>query len=275
MDGADSDRCGCHSGNAMRRCQRDAEDRDDLRDHLDRLYRSARHMEFAPPVTSEALHREVLQIAREQGIQEDMYVRITFYLGGDGSWHSENDIHYLVSCRSMRSELGSRPPAKVGVTRFRRIDSDAMPAYVKAGANYLNSRYAMLDVRARGFDDALFLTAEGVVAEATGSTLFFFKDGAIHTPSLDCDILPGITRNRIIQLCAANGIEVHERKILPEELQSFEGAVLAGTMVELRPISVLDSHQLNTRTPLHGKLVELLSDYAYQPHPSKSSVAYP
>ena len=236
----------------------------DLMEHLRRLYRSAEYMSFSAPVTIDRLHAEVKRIAEHEHVQEDAYLRITFFLGGDGSWHSVNDVHYMISFRSMRSELGVRAPATLGLTRYRRIASDAMPAYVKAGANYLNSRYAMLDVRSRGFNDALFLTSDGMVAEATGSTIFFFRKGEILTPSLDCGILPGVTRARIIRLCAENGLPVTELKIPEADLFSFDGAILTGTMVEIRPVSRLEAWHYNPESALHGKLIELLRDYVFR-----------
>jgi branched-chain amino acid aminotransferase len=244
----------------------------DLKDHLVRLYASAKHMTFDPPVTLNQLHEHILEIALQEQISEDVYVRITFFLGGEGSWHSVNDIHYMVSFRSLPSELGTRPPVALGISSYQRISAPSMPPFVKAGANYLNSRYGVLDVRARGFDDALFLTTEDAVSEASGSTLFLFKDGEIHTPSLDCDILPGITRARLIRLCQSQGIVVREKKIFRTELASYEGGVLTGTMVEIRPISRIESWTYDTHCPAHDRVIEALQEYIYQAGPNNSFV---
>lgn len=235
----------------------------DLMEHLERLYRSAELMSFQPPLSIEQLLTEVKQVAEREPIREDAYVRITFFLGGDGSWYSSNDIHYMISFRSMPSELGTRAPTTLGLTRYRRIAGNAMPPHVKAGANYLNSRYALLDVRRRGFNDALFLTSDGMVAEATGSTVFFFRNGEILTPSLECDILPGITRARVIELCTENGMPVLEGRIREDELSSYDGAILTGTMVEITPVSRLEAWTYNPETSLHAKLIALLRDYVY------------
>ena len=80
----------------------------DLGDHLKRLYASAKHMTFSPPVPMDQLLNETLEIVRNEKIQEDVYFRITFFLGGDGSWHTVKDVHYMISFRSLPSELGSR-----------------------------------------------------------------------------------------------------------------------------------------------------------------------
>ncbi len=247
----------------------------DLKEHLARLYASAKHMTFVPPVTLSQLHEHTLAIARQERITEDVYVRITFFLGGEGSWHSVNDIHYMVSFRSLPSELGSRPPVTLGISSYQRISAPSMPPFVKAGANYLNSRYGVLDVRARGFDDALFLTGAEVVSEASGSTLFLFKGDEIHTPSLDCDILPGITRARLIRLCRAQEIVVREKNISRTELNSYDGAIITGTMVEIRAVSRIESWTYNTRTKAHDRLTKALREYVYQTGPDNSFVVIP
>jgi branched-chain amino acid aminotransferase len=236
----------------------------DLPAHIARLYRSAECLLFKPPLTAAQLEAEVLQIAASEKIQEDVYVRITFYLGGDGSWHSVHDIHYMISFRSMPSELGTRAPAALGLSRYRRISAEAMPASVKAGANYLNSRYGLLDVRARGFDDVLFMTQDNFVAEASGSTIFFLKGGELYTPSLDCDILAGITRGRILKLCREHGVPVHEVKIPADKLSDYEGAFLTGTMIEIRPVSRLESKVYQCGDAVSGRVIELLREFIQQ-----------
>ena len=246
----------------------------DLTEHISRLYSSAKHLALTPPLSSDRLRDEILQIAEHEKIQEDVYVRITFFLGGNGSWHSSNDIHYMISFRSLPSELGTRAPAALGVSWYRRISSQAMPPFVKAGANYLNSRYGMLDVRARGFDDALFLTADDLVSEATGSTIFFFKKGELFTPSLDCDILPGITRARIIKLCREDGLLVHEVKIPKKQLSAYDGAILTGTMVEIRPVVRLEAWYYDPKSALHDRLIRLFREYVYHAAPDKSLVSF-
>jgi branched-subunit amino acid aminotransferase/4-amino-4-deoxychorismate lyase len=120
-------------------------------------------------------------------------------------------------------------------------------------------------VRSRGFNDALFLTSDGMVAEATGSTIFFFRKGEILTPSLDCGILPGITRARLIRLCAENDLPVQELMIPQADLSSYDGAILTGTMVEIRPVSRLEAWHYNPESALHAKLIELLRDYLFRP----------
>jgi branched-chain amino acid aminotransferase len=227
----------------------------DLDAHLDRLYESIAQIGFPEPVAQAGLKRELLALLAEEPVREDCYIRITVFIGGDGSWRTSEGIHYMISARSLPSMLGRHQPVRLGVSRYRRISSRSMPPQVKAGANYLNSRYALLDATARGFDDALFLTEGGFVSEATGSAIFFIKQGRLHTPSLDCDLLRSITRMRVIRICGSLGIPVCEEQIAAAAIPGFEAAFLAGTMVELRPIGSIDDTRFATDHPV-GRAIQ-------------------
>jgi len=235
----------------------------DLKEHLKRLYVSAEHMTLLPAISIHQLLDEVLEIVRREDVREDVYIRITFFIGGDGSWHTVEGVHYMISIRSLPSELGVRPALALGISAYRRISAPSMPPFVKAGANYLNSRYGVLDVRGRGFDDALFLTEGDLLSEASGSTLFLFKGGEIHTPSLECDILPGITRSRLIKLCAENNMHVQEKKIHRDELHGYDGAMLAGTMIEIKPVKCIESWNFNRSIVLCERMAKILSGFIY------------
>ncbi|MBX9727152.1 MAG: aminotransferase class IV, partial [Rickettsiales bacterium] len=93
-----------------------------------------------------------------------------------------------------------------------------------------------------GFDDALMLDYRGYLAEATGANLFLVIDGEIHTPKADC-FLDGITRRTVIQLAKDNGITVHERHIMPEELARTQEVFLTGTAAEITPVSEIDGQK--------------------------------
>ena len=88
---------------------------------------------------------------------------------------------------------------------------------------------------AKGCSDALFMDYRGYVAEATGANIFFVKDGEVHTPDPDC-FLNGITRQTVIGMLKEKGITVHERHIMPEELEGFEQCWLTGTAAEVTPV---------------------------------------
>jgi branched-chain amino acid aminotransferase len=102
----------------------------------------------------------------------------------------------------------------------------------KAAGLYMICTLSRQHAEARGYDDALMFDWRGQVAEATGANTFFVKDGALHTPTPDC-FLDGITRRTVMDLARRRGIEVVERAIWPEELESFEQMFLTGSAAEV------------------------------------------
>ena len=163
----------------------------------------------------------------------------------------------------MISDLGFAQHTSLGITRHRRISFNSMPPSVKAGANYLNSRYAFLDAKERGFDGALFLAQDSFISESTGSCIFFIKNDVLFTPSIDSDILVGITRNRIIELARFSGIKIFEEKITVKDLPTFAGAFLVGTMIELKPIARIEDIVYDPTHEIITKLITLLKNYVY------------
>jgi branched-chain amino acid aminotransferase len=108
-----------------------------------------------------------------------------------------------------------------------------------------------------GYADAMMLDWEGRVAECTGANIFFVKDGRIHTPIADC-FLAGITRATVIELAARRGLEVIERRIMPDELTAFDECFLTGSAAEVTPVSEIAHWRF-----VPGKISALLmNDYA-------------
>lgn len=235
----------------------------DLDQHLDRLYQSIQSLSFKAPISQGAMKEEVLRIFEQENIQQDTYIRITLFIDGETSWSEEEHISYVISMRSMASQLNHTSAVSLAFSQYKRISSASMPPSVKAGANYLNSRYALLDTKKRGFGGALFTNEHDFISESTGACVFFIKNGALYTPSADCDILVGVTRNRILQLSRQMGIPVYEEQLPKSSIYSFEAAFLAGTMVELKPISNIEDLRLNPGHPLFLQIAEALKKYVY------------
>jgi branched-chain amino acid aminotransferase len=114
----------------------------------------------------------------------------------------------------------------------------------------------------KGYADALMLDWQGRVAECTGANVFFVKDGALHTPIADC-FLDGITRRTVIELAKRRGIEVVERRIMPEELASFEECFICGTGAEVTPVSEAGPYKF-TPAAISRAMVE---DYSAEVNP--------
>lgn len=235
----------------------------DLTEHIDRLYNSLSSLEFETITTKEEVIEEIHKIIAENTISECVYLRITFFIDGESSWSETKNISRVISIRSMKSNLDQKNTLSLAVSSFARISNDVMPPRIKAGANYLNSRYALLESLKRGYDGALFLTKNGNISESTGSCIFFIKGNSLVTPSIDCDILIGITRNRIISLARKNKIEVFERKITIEELSNFDAAFLAGTMIELKQILSIEKNKFQIDNDVYQQVLFILKNYLY------------
>ena len=109
---------------------------------------------------------------------------------------------------------------------------------------------------AKGCSDALMMDYRGYVAEATGANIFFVKDGEVHTPIADC-FLSGLTRRTVLELLARRGVKVHERHIMPEELDGFEQCWLTGSAAEVTPVGQIGPHAFTV-----GELtLAIASDY--------------
>lgn len=230
----------------------------DLNHHINRLYKSAKRLSLNPPLTKIQLKTHIKKILENEEISCNIYIRVTIFAGNEiGSWHERVYFNTLVSITEKESFLHNPKSFRLKVSSFKRIANDSMPPDVKAGANYLNSRYAHIEATDSGYDGALFLTRKGFISESTGSCIFFISENYVETPTLDSDILNSITRKRIIRLCRANGINIIEKCIPINLLQTYKAAFLVGTMMEIKPISEIDSVKYDTRNSTFETILKL------------------
>jgi branched-chain amino acid aminotransferase len=124
---------------------------------------------------------------------------------------------------------------RLTIAPWRRPAPYTAPVHSKASGLYMIAMLSRKHAEDTGFDDALMFDWRGQVAEATGANAFFIRDGALYTPTPDC-FLNGITRQTIMDLARRRGIEVNERAIWPEELESFQQMFLTGSAAEVTPV---------------------------------------
>jgi branched-chain amino acid aminotransferase len=159
---------------------------------------------------------------------------------------------------------------RLDIADYRRPDPRTAPVLAKAAGLYMICTISKHKAERNGYADALMLDWEGRVAECTGANVFFTRDGQIHTPIADC-FLDGITRQTVIGLARSRGLNVVERRILPEELASFNECFLTGTAAEVTPVSEIGTHRYSpgniTRT--------LIEDFtaAVRPDAARSAAA--
>jgi branched-chain amino acid aminotransferase len=212
-----------------------------LREHLRRLERSAKIARIPLPAAAARFEREVLEVIRANELHEDLHVRLIVFVDtDDGGLASREPVGYVIAPIPTTRYFESTG-LHVAVSSWHRTADNAIPARVKAAANYQNSRLALLQAKTDGYDDAILLNSDGSVAEGPGYTLFLVRDDQPMTPSVTSNILEGVTRSTLLTLFSESlGVTVEQREIDRTELYVADEAFFAGTAAEVTPILSVD-----------------------------------
>ena len=228
--------------------------------HSQRLKRSAELLDFDIPYSVAEIDAACKETCEKNGLT-DCYIRPVAYLGAEQlSVSSLNSkVHLAIAAWEWPSYFDPEVKKK-GIrlewAKWRRPDPATAPSTAKAGGLYMICTMSKTAAEKRGFADAMMLDWRGYVAEATGANVFFVQNGVLHTPRVD-HILDGITRQTIIEMAQARGVEVVVRDILPEELANFSECFLTGSAAEVTPVSEIGDNRF---TP--GDLsLSLMDDY--------------
>ena len=212
-----------------------------LREHLQRLQRSAKIACIPLPADLARFEREILEVIRANDLHEDLHLRlIAFVDTDDGGLASREPVGYVIAPIPTGRYFASGG-LHVAVSSWHRTADNAIPARVKAAANYQNSRLALLQAKTDGYDDAILLNSDGSVAEGPGYTLFLVRDHQPMTPAVTSNILEGVTRFTLLTLFPESlGVAVEQREIDRTELYAADEAFFAGTAAEVTPILSVD-----------------------------------
>jgi branched-chain amino acid aminotransferase len=207
-----------------------------LDEHSQRLRNSAELLGFTLPWSVEQIGAACNEVLASNGLT-DAYVRPVAWRGSEqmGVSAQRTKPHLAIAAwewgKYFDPNLAARG-IKLDIAEWRRPAPYTAPTSAKAAGLYMICTLSKHRAEDRGFHDALMFDWRGQVAEATGANAFFIRDGAIHTPTPDC-FLDGITRRTVIDLARNRGVEVIERAIWPEELESFEQMFLTGSAAEV------------------------------------------
>ncbi|MBN9481683.1 MAG: branched-chain amino acid aminotransferase [Bordetella sp.] len=228
--------------------------------HSERLKRSAELLDFEIPYSVAEIDAACKETCARNGLI-DCYIRPVAYLGPEQlSVTAKNSkVHLAIAAWEWPSYFDPEVKKK-GIAlewaKWRRPDPATAPSTAKAAGLYMICTMSKTAAEKRGFADALMLDWRGYVAEATGANVFFVRNGALHTPRVD-HILNGITRQTVIEMAQARGIEVIVSDILPEELGDFSECFLTGSAAEVTPVGQVGDYRF---TP--GALsLSLMDDY--------------
>ena len=215
------------------------------RQHSERLKKSANLIDFEVPYTVDQIEDAKAQVLQANGLT-DAYVRAIAWRGAGpdmGVASARNPVRMAVAAWEWGAYYGDAKTkgAKLDLSKWKRPSPETIPSEAKAAGLYMICTMSKHTAEAKGCSDAMMLDYRGYVAEATGANIFFVKDGEVHTPKADC-FLNGITRQTVLELLREKDIPVHERHIMPEELEGFQQCWLTGTAAEVTPVGQIGDY---------------------------------
>lgn len=215
------------------------------REHSERLHFSAGELDFQIPFSVDEIEAAKKQVLEVNGLT-NAYVRALAWRGAGedmGVASAKNPVRLAIAAWEWGNYYGDAKMegAKLDIAKWKRPSPEMIPVHAKAAGLYMICTTSKHIAEAKGCSDALFMDYRGYVAEATGANIFFVKDGEVHTPLADC-FLNGLTRQTVLKMLKEKGITVHERHIMPEELESFEQCWLTGTAAEVTPVGQIGDY---------------------------------
>ena len=230
-----------------------------LKEHIDRLFKTAHILGMKIPFSPKEIENASIQSIKSNKLKS-AYIRPLVFYGSEGmGLHANNlSVHVSIASWMWGTYLGEDALTKgirVKTSSFTRHMVNSVMCRAKATGGYINSVMALQEVAKDGYDEALLLDAEGMVAEGTGENLFIVKNGELFTPVLT-SALEGITRETIIQLAKNLNLKISEKKITRDEVYISDEAFFTGTAAEVTPIRELDGRQIGAGSI--GKITSLL-----------------
>jgi branched-chain amino acid aminotransferase len=219
-----------------------------LDEHLQRLHNSARLLYMQIPFSVDDLKSATNELIGANGLPE-CYIRpIAFYGYGElGVAARNNPVEVAIMSWPWGSYLGEEGLShgiRAKISSWQRIPPNVVPHVSKASGIYLNSMLAVTEANNAGYEEAILLTPEGLVADGSGENIFVVRDGVIYTPDLATGILPGITRDTVTQIAQDLGYTVVEKAIIRSDLYLADEVFMCGTAAEVTPLRSVDDHEI-------------------------------
>ncbi len=223
-----------------------------LQEHVDRLFESAHIAMMEIPYDKKQVADAVIETVRVNKL-EACYIRPLAYIGygAMGLYPGDNPIHLAIAAWRWGTYLGEEGLTKgirVKVSSFTRHHVNVSMTRAKISGNYVNSILAKREVKLDGYDEAIMLDPDGLVAEGTGENIFIVRKGQIKTPPLT-SILEGITRHSVMQLACERNMPVIEERFTRDALYVADEVFLTGTAAELTPVREIDGRRVGRGTP--------------------------
>ena len=209
-------------------------------EHFDRLKNSALAVNMPYHWTTDELIAATYEVLKKNNLG-DAYIRPVVYAPANMSFVKNEQSFIVIEAWEMQPFLGDKL-LRIMTSSFERPNPKGFKIEAKAAGHYVNSLLASHEAKANGFDEALLKDMNGFVAEGPGANLFYEKDGKLVTPAIG-NILPGITRATVFEICHDLNIEVEEKFFTVEELKSADAAFFCGTAAEVIGFESLDDYK--------------------------------
>jgi branched-chain amino acid aminotransferase len=246
-----------------------------VREHIRRLLDSAKIYRIEVKHTAGELADAMSELVRVNKL-DSCYFRPLILRGyGDvGVLPFANPVETYIACWEWGKYLGEEALAEgvdVCVSSWTRIAPNTLPALAKAGANYMNSQLIRMEAHLNGYAEGIALDTHGYVSEGSGENIFVVRDGKILTPPLGASVLPGITRDSVMQLAESLGIPLAETLIPREMLYIADEVFFSGTAAEITPIRSVDHIVVGkgSRGPVTEKLQKAFFDIVHGDAPDR------
>jgi len=225
-----------------------------LEEHLKRLVRSAKLYYMPVPYSLEQLYEATFEVILGNGL-DACYIRPLIFRGyGEmGLFPLNAPVEVVVAAWPWGAYLGEEGierGIRAKVSSFQSLDHTALARAAKATGQYLNSILAKVEVTNAGYDEAIMLTEHGHVAEGSGENIFVVRNGVLMTPLPSDGVLEGITRDSVMQIARAEGLEVRERTLARSDLVIADELFFTGTAAEIVPIREVDDHFIGEPGPI-------------------------
>jgi branched-chain amino acid aminotransferase len=206
------------------------------------------------PFTLAELHAACTDLIATNGIGECYLRPIAFYGYGElGVSATGNPVDVVVMSWPWGAYLGAEGLAngiRAKISTWTRVGPNVIPHVAKATGIYLNSMLAVMEANRAGYEEAILLTQDGFIADGSGENVFVVKDGTIYTPDLSASILPGITRDTIIQIAQDLGYTVVEKQLIRTDLYLADEVFMTGTAAEVTPLRDVDDQAIGPPGPV-------------------------
>jgi branched-chain amino acid aminotransferase len=236
--------------------------------HVERLFDSCNIVHLPIPHPFDRIKSAIIETVRENK-HDACYIRPLVYrgYGALGVWPEENPVEVAIATfpwiKTNERELYEKG-VSVGVSSWRRMAPDTLPAMAKVSGNYVNSALVILEAKRHGYAEGIVLDVDGYLSEGSGQNLFLVDRGRILTPPVGSSILAGFTRACVLQIAKDLGIETIEQRLPREMLYIADEAFFTGTVAEVTPIASIDGKPVGTgaRGPVTKRVQERFFEIA-------------